>query len=256
VKRFLAFTVLMLCAISLTMAQGSAGTGGPFEPRYLVDVPTAGMLPRGALALDMDFYEQGGILLGVSVGVLDRLSLGISYGGSGLIGSEVPLMNPLPGVNIKVRLIEESVPLPALALGFDSQGKDGYVKDLKRYVVKSPGLYAVASKNYSLLGFISFHGGVNYSFERADGDHDMDGFFGIEKTVGGAISLSAEYDLGANDSNARALGRGHGYINAGISWTVGNGLTLGVCFKDLSRNGNNDLTVANRTVKLEYARNF
>ena len=247
----------LVCALGLCSrvnAQGSAGTEGHLEPRFLVDIPTAGMLAKGSLALDMDFYQEGGVLLGLSVGILDRLSLGVSYGGTDLIGSGTPVMNSVPGVNVKIRVIEENIALPAIVLGFDSQGRDRYLKDLSRYTIKSPGIYAAASKNYSMLGYLSLHGGVNYSLERADGDRDLNGFVGVEKTIGGAISLVLEYNLGANDSNGKALGKGRGYVNGGLKWAVGNGLTLGVCLKDLTRNGNNDLAVANRTVRIEYVK--
>src|SRR4030042_5043439 len=119
-------------------------------------------------------------------------------------------MNEVPGMHVKIRLLEESFVLPALALGFDSQGKDGYLKDLDRYKIKSPGFYAVASKNYSFLGFMSFHGGINYSLERSDGDEDINVFAGIEKTLGPVVSLVLEYHLGANESKAKAVARGRG----------------------------------------------
>jgi hypothetical protein len=235
-------------------AQGSAGTEGSFEPRFLVDTPTAGMLAKWSFALDLDFYQEGGVLLGLSAGLLDRLSVGVSYGGTNLVGSEEPIMNPAPGLNIKIRIIEENVALPAIVLGFDSQGRDGYLKDLSRYVIKSPGFYAAVSKNYSMLGFFSIHGGVNYSLERADGDKDVNVFAGVEKSVGGYVSLVMEYNLAANDSNGEALGKGRGYLNAGVRWAVGGGLTLAVCLKDLAKNGNDDIAVANRTVRIEYAK--
>ena len=239
-----------------TYGQGSAGSGSEIEPRYLVDVPTAGMPAKGSFALDLDFYQEGGVLLGLSAGILDRLSFGISYGGTNLIGSDEPVMNSVPGVNVKIRIIEENVVLPAIVLGFDSQGRDGYVKALSRYLIKSPGLYAAASKNYSLLGFFSIHGGANYSLERADDDRDFNIFAGVEKSIGGAVSLVLEYNLAANDSDSKSLGKGRGYLNSGVKWSVGGGLTLAVCLKDLVRNSSNDVTVGNRTVKIEYARAF
>ncbi len=239
-----------------TSAQGSAGSAGTLEPRYLVDIPTAGMLPKSSFALDMDFYQEGGVLLGLSAGILDRLSFGISYGGSDLIGSGEPEMNPVPGVNLKIRVIEENVALPAIVLGFDSQGRDGYIKSLSRYVIKSPGFYVAASKNYELLGFFSIHAGVNYSLERADDDRDFNVFAGVEKSVGGVISLVVEYNLGANDSNGKALGKGRGYLNAGVKCSIGGGLTLAVCLKDLAKNSRDDITVANRVMKLEYVKMF
>lgn len=236
-------------------AQGSAGSSAKLEPRYLIDIPTAGMLAKGSLACDLDFYQEGGLLLGLSVGVLDRLSFGISYGGSKLIGGDKPVMNDVPGVNVKVRVIEENIALPAIALGFDSQGRDGFLKSLDRYQIKSPGFYVVASKNYSFIGFLSIHGGVNYSLEHADGDKDINVTAGVEKTLGPVVSLIVEYNLASNDSDRKAIGRGRGYLNAGLRWSVGGGLTLGVNLKDLAENGG-DVNVANRTVRIEYARSL
>jgi hypothetical protein len=203
--------------------------------------------------LDVDFYQNGGVLLGISAGILDRFSFGISYGGSRIIGAGSPVMNPIPGVNVRVRVLEEGLLLPALILGFDSQGKDAYLKDLDRFQIKSPGFYAAVSKNYAFLGYLSIHGGVNYSLERADGDRDVNAYAGLEKTLGPVLSALVEYNFATNDNNSLAVGKGWGYINAAIRLMLGNGLTISVNLKDIVRNGPN-VTVANRTVCLEYSR--
>jgi hypothetical protein len=239
------------CVVGSLYAQGSAGVSGKVEPRYLVDIPTAGMVPTRSLAIDIDFYQEGGVVVGISAGILDRLSFGVSYGGSKLLGPDKPVMNPTPCANIKARIIEENITLPAIAIGFDSQGRDGYLKTLDRYQIKSPGFYAIASKNYALLGFFSIHGGVNYSLERADGDKDINIFAGVEKTLGSILSIVMEYNLASNDNTGKAIGRGRGYLNSGIRWSVGGGLTLGVNLKDIIKNGG-DVNVGNRTVKIEY----
>jgi hypothetical protein len=252
---FFCTLALLFCTIAPVLAQGSAGSEGGSEPRYLVDVPTAGMLHKGNVALDVDFYQAGGVLVGVGVGVFDRLTLGLSYGGSRLIGSETPIMNEVPGFIVKVRLFEESIAFPALALGFDSQGRDGYIESLDRYVIKSPGLFVTLSKNYALLGFFSIHGGANYSLERADGDRDFNLFAGVEKTLGPTISLVAEYNVAMNDNSAEATGRGWGYLNAGARWSIGSGLTLALNLKDIIHNTEH-VSVANRTVRLEWVKAF
>ncbi|MFN0159567.1 MAG: hypothetical protein ACKVRP_16005 [Bacteroidota bacterium] len=247
--------VAITVACAEVLAQGSAGTGSNIEPRYVVDVPTAGMLPKASFAMDMDFYQEGGVLFGLSVGVLDQLSIGLSYGGSRLLGADEPIMNELPGVNVKVRIVEEGEDWPAIALGFDSQGRDGFLKDLDRYQIKSPGFYAALSRNYSLLGNLSVHGGINYSLERGDDDEDANVFAGVEKSIGSVFSLLMEYNVAANDSHAKAVGRGRGYLNFGARWSVGGGFTLGFNLKDIIKNGG-DISVANRTVRLEYIRFF
>jgi hypothetical protein len=246
--------MILLCASAHDLsAQGSAGSAGKLEPRALVDFPTAGMIPRGSIALDVDFYRDGGVDLACAVGIFDRLNAGLSYGGSGLIGAGSPVMNAAPGFTIKFRLLEESVYVPALALGFDSQGHDGYIRSLSRYAIKSPGLYAVFSKNYAVLGFFSLHGGTNYSLERFDGNRNINLFAGIEKTLGPFLSFMIEYNLGANDTGTHALGNGKGYLNLALRCSLGGGLTLGIHLKDLADNSGN-VTVANRTVHIEYVR--
>jgi hypothetical protein len=249
--RSLAALLIALLLAGHALAQGSSGEKATFEPRFLIDMPTAGMLPHNTLALDLDFYHTGGLLVGFSIGLFDRLDAGLSYGGVGIIGTESPAWNNSPGFHLKVRLIEESILLPAIALGFDSQGKEEYVDPPGRYVIKSRGIYAVASKNYSAMGSLSLHGGVNYSLERGDDDTDPDFFVGIEKTIGAAVSAVGEYDLGLNDTNADALGRGRGYLNVGVRASLGKGLTLCLNLKDLLRN-QQTISIGNRTISIEF----
>lgn len=252
-KTLLCFAATLLPV--MTFAQGSAGSTATVEPRYLLDIPTAGMMPKGGLALDLEFYQEGGILAALSIGVLERFSMGLSYGGTHLIGSDEPVMNKTPGVNIKIRLVEENAEIPAVALGFDSQGREGFIKGLDRYAIKSPGFYAAASRNYELLGSLSLHAGINYSLERGDDDEDINIFLGAEKTIGPAFSFVTEYNLASNDSDGKSRGRGRGYFNVGFRWSMGSGLTLGLNIKDILKNGR-DLHVGNRTVGLEYIHFF
>lgn len=249
---------IVLLVMMLTMplaAQNSAGDAANIEPRYLIDTPTAGLLKRGAFSLEANFFQDGGLTFGLYAGALDRLTFGISYGGVGIIGKGKTNMQKLPGVLLKYRLFDESETMPAIAFGFDSQGKETYIDSLERFTIKSRGIFIAASKNYSFLGFLSFHGGVNWTMEKRDGDKDMDLFVGVEKSIGQEISLLAEYDFAFNDSHGKALGQGKGYLNTGIRWSLANGLTLGFDLKNVVKNQQN-VTFANRTLKVEYVRTF
>jgi len=236
-------------------AQGTAGAEAKLEPRYLIDVPTAGIIPHGAVALDLDFYQNGGLLGGVSLGAWDRLVIGISYGGGGLIGTDAPAWNKSLGFAIKLRILNETEFVPAIAIGFDSQGKELFVDRLNRYTIKSMGFYAVASKNYEAWGDLSFHGGINYSLERDDGDDAPNVFLGVDKSLGPVADIIAEYNLASNDSKHDALGRGRGYLDLGIRASVGGGLTIGFNLKDILKN-QQDVSVGTRTVKIEYVTNL
>lgn len=245
--------LLLLAAVASSHGQTTAGDQSDVEPRYLVDIPTAGLLKRGAFALDVDFFQEGGVALGLSAGALDRLSFGVFYGGSEVIGSGKARMQKLPGVILKFRLFDESTVLPAVAVGFDSQGKEAYIDSTERFTIKSRGFFATASKNYSFLGNLSLHGGVNLSMERSDGDKDMDVFVGAEKSLGAEISLLFEYDFGFNDNAQNSIGKGKGYMNAGARWSMGNGFTLGFDLKNLVKNQEN-ITIGNRVIRIEYVR--
>lgn len=247
-------TTVIIGTIAHAQTRGSAGDTGVLEPTFIIDKPTAGMLKRADYNISANFFQRGGVLAAVNVGLFDRFSFGISYGGTGIIGPDKIEMNPLPSVRAKLRIIQETAMMPAVAIGFDSQGKEPYLDSLSRYIIKSPGFYAVASKNYSLLGNLSLHGGVNYSLENKDGDKDMNVYIGAEKSLGDILSILAEYDFAVNDNNDR-IGRGRGYLNLGFRLSAGEGLMIGFDLKNVSQNQRN-IKIANRVLQIEYVGSF
>ncbi|KAF0138462.1 MAG: hypothetical protein FD122_3784, partial [Stygiobacter sp.] len=140
--------ILFVVLFNISFSQKSAGDESTVEPRYLIDIPTAGILKRGSVAFDGNFFQDGGVMFGIYVGALEKLTMGVSYGGVGIIGKSPASMQPLPGVMVKYRIIDESSAMPAIALGFDSQGKETYIDTLERFTIKSRGIFIVGSKNY------------------------------------------------------------------------------------------------------------
>jgi hypothetical protein len=249
--KFLCACLLFILLGANLYGQGTAGSSGDFEPRYIIDMPTAGLIGHNSYSIDVDFFRSGGVLIGFTYGLLNRINFGISYGGTYLIGSTKPEWNKYPGMSIKIRPVEESEFFPAIAVGFDSQGKENYIDSLNRYVIKSPGLYAALSKNFLVAGFLSIHGGVNYSLERADGDKDINIYGGVEKSLASFISVLAEYNVAINDSDPKSLGKGRGYLNLGIRGSFGSGFTIGFNLKDIVKNQDN-INIGNRTIDIEY----
>jgi hypothetical protein len=249
-------SLLMTVTAETALAQSYAGDGATIEPIMLIDKPTAGLLKRGSYSVSSNFFQSGGVLVGISVGIFEPFTFGISYGGTDIIGPNKIDMNPSPGINAKLRLVSESSVMPALAIGFDSQGKEPYLNadTLKRYTIKSPGVYIAASKNYEFLGNLSLHGGLNKSMETNDGDKDLNMYVGVEKSMGRDISIMLEYDFATNDNN-HSLGRGKGYLNFGFRWTWGKGLVVGFNLKDITKNQDN-VNVGNRTLQIDYIGNF
>lgn len=245
---FISFLVLS----TILIAQGTGGTNAKFECRSLIDLPTAGVLSKGFAGVSTDIMPFGVVITKIEVGVFENFSFGISYGGSNIIGTGSVSWYKLPAINIRARIIDESETFPAFALGFDSQGKGLYDKNLDRYQIKSPGFFVTASKNFVFFGYLSVHGIINYSLEREDGDKDLNLGVGFEKTLGEKVSFVGEYDFAVNDNTGSSLGKGNGYLNLGLRWSVGEGLTLGVNLRDLLQNRRIMGNSADRGIFVEY----
>lgn len=253
-KSFKIALVIIILSVSSLFAQGTAGSNAKFEYRSLIDLPTAGILEKGFVGVGLDVLPGGVVISKIEVGTFDNFSFGISYGAANLIGTGNPEWYTLPGINVRFRIVDESEGTPAISLGFDSQGKGMYFEDLKRYEIKSPGFYAAIAKNFEFLGYLSLHGIVNYSLERNDDDKDLNLGIGIEKTIGGKISLVVEYDFATNDNGSASIGDGNGYLNAGGRWSVGEGFTIGFDFRNLLRNKKLNSYSADRAIFVEYVK--
>lgn len=226
------------------------------ELRDLVDAPTAGLLSRWNYALDLRQFPQGGMLTRVSFGLLSRLTVGVSYGGINVIGEGEVDWNPRLAFQGRLRFIDETFVMPAVACGFDSQGYGVFDDEAERYQVKSKGVYAVLSKSFWLLGPLGLHVGSNYSLEDEDGDDDFSFFAGIDKDLVAGFVLVAEYDLATNDDHADGnFGTGNGYLNAGLRWTFADKLSIECDFKNLVDNRENAPHV-NREIRIFYWDHF
>lgn len=103
-----------------------------------------------------------------------------------------------------------------------------------------------------MLGYLALHGVVNYSFEREDGNKDMNLVFGVEKTIGSRVSIVAEYNVALNDNTGDAIGNGYGYFSCGIRFSAGEGFTVGLDLRDLLHNKKLQGSAADRGIYLEY----
>ncbi|MCH9032382.1 MAG: hypothetical protein IIB00_09015, partial [candidate division Zixibacteria bacterium] len=151
--------------------------------RQMVDFPTAYSLPRGAYDLSFTVYSNGGLLAGTNIGLSDFLTVGFSYGAESVFAAETPNYNPGVEFEIKWRLTDETSSLPALAIGFSSQGKGDFIDEFDRYTFKAHGFYGVFSKAIPIIGYAwTWHGGANYSAEResnTDSDKSPNLFTGL-----------------------------------------------------------------------------
>lgn len=224
--------VLMLLCAATVFGQRSAGDRANINPVFLIDMPVAGILPATSGSVETYLYPNGGLLASFSYGLITNLNVGISFGGTNLIGSGGITWNNLPGISARYRVMEESMVRPAIVVGFDTQGRDGWMPEMRQYVMKSPGLFIAASKNYQFFGTVSFHGGANYTLERYDNDMDPNIFLGAEKSVGPIASILLEYNFAFdNDGNRKGFWNGSLGLGARVSTNIG--FNVDVLFKNL-----------------------
>jgi len=228
------------------------------QPYKLVDGHTAGVLEKGHYDLDFRVYASGGeygtiygtgLISGFRVGVTPRLTLGLSYGGEGLIGySNHVRWYSYPGVMVKYRLFEEKLFIPAITFGFDNQGYGGPADESRfgynGFVFKSQGFFVAMSKNFLMLNVvqIGFHGAVNYSLEERKEVTWPNGLIGMDIGINDELAIFAEYDLAINDISGNEYEKGVyaypqcGYFNVGLRWAFTPNFHIEFDVKDIFEN--------------------
>jgi len=248
-KKFTVFAILILiCSYTYS-----------YELNTLIDSPTAGILQKGEAEISAKLYKNNGLILGTKVGLFPRFMIGVNYGAENLVGEKNPEWHERVEFNCKIRFLDETAQLPAIAVGYDSQGHGNYNKDTKRYDIKSKGVFLAASKNYFFLGNLGFHLGGNYSLETKDKDEEINLFAGIDKSIGDMIVLVAEYDTAWNDNDKRTVENvemlGVGFLNASLNIHFTDYLVLKMSFYDLLHN-REDTQGCDRTLTLSYFMTF
>lgn len=239
-RRPLVGAVELVCIVAIMSIQPGAALGqadgvAAGEMVRLVDSPTAGLVDKGLFAVDLRLFPEGGLVGQLHAGIMRRLTIGMSFGGEGLIGNDQIDWYPRVEAAARYRVLEESEALPAFSIGYETQGFGPRAGD--RYQVKSKGFYVAASKNYvSGFGQFGLHSGINWSRESED-DDGPNGWVGVDKTVNEELSAVAEYDFALNDNDDESLGSGRGYLNAGAYWSPAQGLSLGFLLKNILENG-------------------
>ncbi|ROL61917.1 hypothetical protein D9V86_03315 [Bacteroidetes/Chlorobi group bacterium ChocPot_Mid] len=249
------YIIMILLTYSPTFSQGSAGEKAIYETRFIVDMPTAGVLEKGNFAIYTNAFYPGGIMLQLDASPFSDFLMGISYSGTNIIGFGAVNWQGIPGVHLRYRIIDETLNLPAFVLGINTQGRGDFSSSEKRFQTFSPGVFISASKNYSwALGSVAFHGGINYSFEPSKNENFPNLYLGIEHSIGKSFALNFEFNATLNDENKKYMSN-KGLINASLRWSLAKGITLDFQARDLLENMTMNKAF-NRAVCLEYISRF
>ncbi|MEO0283958.1 MAG: hypothetical protein ABIN17_02670 [candidate division WOR-3 bacterium] len=192
------------------------------------DFPFAKILSRGEFKFDIRFQKKGGLLFSLDASILDKFSFGLRYGGLGIVGDQKVEFYPFPGINVSYLLIEESIYLPSVLLGIETQGFDEYFELTERYFVKSKGIFLAISKDLNILRGFILNGGINRTFETKDEKNGMDVFSSLILNFSPEFSIFSEYSFGFNDPIHKK-----GIFNAGVLFNLQDQFFFSFSFRDL-----------------------
>ena len=248
-KKISAVLAVMLLAASAALAQEEKAKGEAvvMPDIELVDIPTAGILDYGGFLMKTRFYNDGGVQGGLNFGVMERLNLGATMTVDKLIGNDSPIRMRRPEIQVKFRFYDGGYYVPAVALGYDSQGYY-YNPDVKKYREKGKGLYLVGSKEVGISNFV-LHGGFNVP----DFDNSyFFGFVGANYTLEDKLSFILEYDnVFHTDDPSR--------FNAGTRIYITPYFQLDFALREIGRNGtfsNGAPRKSERIVQMRYNTSF
>jgi len=215
--------------------------GGVDAPMIeLTDIPTADVLDAATYATTFRFYREGGLVSRLLIGPFRRVNLGLSLDAQHVIGGGEPDATT-PDVFFKLRFFDGTDILPALALGYDSQGYI-YQQPQEEFLHEEKGMYLVGGHEF-LLPDMELHAGVNVP--QLDEDARLYGFFGLSWRFIPAFALMMEYDNIRNGPENR--------FNTGGRFFVTPFFNVDISARNIGRKNDRG---AERIVRLNYVARF
>lgn len=221
-----------------------------YQPRYIVDMPSAGTLDNLQYSVDAMLVGNGGFLVDVTVGIFKIVNVSMSYGGTGVIGNAKMNLQKYPGFHLKTKLLQEREVIPAIAIGFNSQGKGLYYEKQEklsddRYEQLAPDFYVAVSKSFNwAVGNLALSGGVNYSLLVPD-DKGINIYAGVEQSILNVCAIAFEINPNLNDKNKYIWkdGKNPIMLNGALKFTPLEDMIIEVQFKDILKNANHSTQI-------------
>jgi hypothetical protein len=197
---------------------------------YIVDQPDLIVPGHGIYGLQLRFGPAGEIIVNAHLGLFNRLCLGLSWGASNMLGAGDPHFYRQPGIQARLMIIEQSLYMPDMLVGFDNQGFGGYSTDEQRYAIRSKGVYYQLGKTFDYTELsITPSLGVNYCMER---DAGFDLFCGFKFQFGASVQFLVEYSPNFNDDEDL----NKGFMNIGLNYIFFEDVYFQFAVRDLLEN--------------------
>lgn len=241
IKHWIAGFVCILCPFTL-----QAGQGDPISLETMIlDVPTAEVLDRYQASFLTRAYDHGDIMETIDFGVYPRINIGISVAAHALLGSSEDVRVLNPDFQLKWKVFDGNLYLPAIAIGYDGRrygyGYDEHraYTDTKEYLDDRKGGYITFSREIFVPGF-NATAGLNFS----DFDWDeMYWFMGMYYNWADKIGLLAEWDNIRNTRDSR--------LNMGVRFYLHPSLALDAAVRRIGRGDESE-----RILQIRYVTNF
>ncbi len=163
-----------------------------YEPITGIDNPLPVLLYHGEVLIHIKEEPINKLRAKIGVGIWNGIILGISFGGTNLVGYGDVDWEDQPGVDIRSRLfgngIIESV------IGYNNEPIEEYNESIEGYAEK----HLFACIGTRLMPGIILSGGANYNH---DEDNGIDIFGNAALTLAEAHTFHLEYIMGANDED-------------------------------------------------------
>jgi hypothetical protein len=227
------------------------------ETINLIDIPTAWTILRGYYDVNVIIYGGGGLSAKISIGLTDRLMLGISEDIGGAIGSQKADWN-IPGVLAKLNLIYPSDDSLGIAIGYDSFLNGEYGKCYNNKITEDIvyGIYLAFTKPVSLFrGSQFWHFGVRFPllpFEARKNGKNISLYTGLNIIINREIMIMGEVEnIYLNGNRNKEI-----LYNCGIKYNFSEALSVRLNFQYTSSREINPEDKATRSILLEYQNIF
>ncbi len=179
---FLAFFLKSICLFGFEDKQFS-----------VVQMPSAGTLPRGFFWVNSFIYNGGGVGFNAAVGITDRITLGASAPIDHLVGRESPGWH-IPSVLFKLRLLGGDPSSFHLSIGY---GSEGFGETYYYYGEQAQGPFIAMRQGFFVSGlsqyfFLDF--GVRYPVlpDFARDNYEASAYIALTFNLGQYFRIKAE----------------------------------------------------------------
>ncbi len=237
-------TLLSICLITPLFVAAAEGDPITLETAVL-DVPTADVLDRYQAAFVTRAYDHGTVMETIDFGVYPRINLGVSLAAHELIGSSSSVKVLNPDFQVKWKIYDGNLYLPAIAIGYDGR-RYGYGYDkhrhytrTKKYLDNRKGGYLTFSREIIVPGLNASAGANLSDFEW----NEIYGFAGLFYRITDQIGAFTEWDNVRNIRDSR--------LNAGMRFYLHPSLALDGAVRRIGRGSESE-----RILQIRYVTNF